>query len=372
MLCPRPFAWLARLFRSATANSSRHQCRSNCQLRVEMLESRLVPATLVVGADSGGLPEVKVFDSQTSLLPFDFFAFSPGFNGGVRVAAGDVTGDGVSDILAAPGPGGGPEVKVFDGRSGELVRDFFAFVPQLASGLYLAAGDVNHDGFADIIVAPDAKAGPEVKVYSGKNQTLLIDFFAYSPLFAGGVRVAAGDTNGDGFAEIITGPGAGGGPQVNVFDGRSAALLLSFKAYAGTFLGGIYVATGDTNGDGGADILTTPGIGGPLVRIFDASTSALLGEVNAFPAVPPLFSILIPSTVSPPSASQGFSTISPGGWRVATVERNGDGRADVVVVPGPGFLPVVLEFDAQNQTVLDGLFAFNPFFSGGVFVGAGG
>jgi hypothetical protein len=57
------------------------------------------------------------------------------------------------------------------------------------------------------------------------------------------VRVAVGDVNGDGRADIITAPGPGGGPDVRVFDGTSAALLSESLPYDAAFSGGVFVAT---------------------------------------------------------------------------------------------------------------------------------
>src|SRR5262249_55120877 len=153
-------------------------------------------------------------------LKFDFLAYAPTFLGGVRVAVGDVNGDGVPDILTAPGAGGGPLVKVFSGTDLALLRSFDAYDEAFPGGLYVAAGDVNGDGRADIITAPDVGGGPLVRVFDGASGVLTLAFNAYDPTFTGGVRVAAGDTNGDGKAEIITGPGFGGGPLVKVFNGR--------------------------------------------------------------------------------------------------------------------------------------------------------
>src|SRR5947199_290703 len=108
-----------------------------------------------------------------------------------------------------------------------------------------AAGDVNHDGFADIIAGAGPGGAPVVMVYSGKNLARLKSFFAYSRTFTGGVNVAAGDVNGDGRADVITGAGPGGGQRVMAFDGKSGAAIRNFLAFGGASAGGIRVASGD-------------------------------------------------------------------------------------------------------------------------------
>ena len=195
---------------------------------------------VVLGADVGSL--VIVMDARTNEEVFRFEAF-PGFRGGVTVAAGDVNGDSVPDIVAGTGPGGGSLVAVFDGVTRAAIQSFLAF-PGFSGGVSVAAGDVNGDGRDDIIVG--VAVNGHVKVFSGANNALLASFFAY-PGFTGGVSVAAGDVNGDGRADIITGAALNG--HVKVFDGATNALLTNFFAYPG-FTGGVNVAAGDVNGDG--------------------------------------------------------------------------------------------------------------------------
>src|SRR5436190_10210694 len=71
--------------------------------------------SIVAGADVGASPQVKVFSTPGNSEERSFFAYSAGFTGGVRVALGDVTGDGTLDIITAAGVGGNGHVKVFDG-----------------------------------------------------------------------------------------------------------------------------------------------------------------------------------------------------------------------------------------------------------------
>src|SRR5262249_21984946 len=137
--------------------------------------------------------------------------------------------------------GGGPHVRAFSGASPNTeLRSFFAYAANFTGGVNVAAGDVTGDGKAEIITAPGAGGGPHVKVFSSAG-ALLKSFFAYSPTFAGGVTVAARDVDGDGRADVVTGAGAGGGPHVRAFRGTNLSPLHSFFAFDPDFLGGVYV-----------------------------------------------------------------------------------------------------------------------------------
>jgi hypothetical protein len=199
---------------------------------------------LVTGADGGAGPQVKVFSGSDFEVLHSFFAYGAGFQGGVRVASGDVNGDGFADIITGSGAGGGPHVKVFDGTNGNELASFFAYPPTFAGGVYVAAGDVNGDGVVDIITGAGAGAGPHVKIFDGTDRSELASFFAFDAGFTGGVRVAAGDVNGDGMAELMVGPGAGALSTVRVLNGMSQQELAGFIAYDTSYQGGVFVAVG--------------------------------------------------------------------------------------------------------------------------------
>jgi hypothetical protein len=300
---------------------------------------------LATGADAGGGPQVNVYD-PTGALRFAFMAYDEHFLGGVRVAVGDVNGDGIPDIVTSPGPGGGPDIRVFDGVSGKLIREFMAYDPAFTGGVFVAVADLSGDGKQEIITSPGAGGGPDVRIFDGSTGQMTREFMAYDPVFAGGVQVAAGDVNGDGAADIITAPGAGGGPEVRVWSGRTDQLIRDFYAYDPHFAGGVNVAAGDVNGDGKADVITAPGVGGgPDVRVFSGATGALIDEFMPY--------------------GPGFL----GGVRVAAIDVNGDGRAEIVTSEGFGDSSEVQIFDGTTNSRLDSFFAYDPLFASGVFVG---
>jgi hypothetical protein len=307
------------------------------------------PSVYAVGADAGGAPEVNAFDGPSGALKFAFSAYDPHFLGGVRVAVGDVTGDGIPDIVTAPGPGGGPDIRVFDGVTGQMVGEFLAYSPFFTGGVYVAVGDVNGDGKGEIITGPDQGGGPDVRVFDTTGK-LLEEFSAYNPYFVGGVRVAAGDVNGDGKADIITGPGPGGGPNVVVFDGTNPShQLQNLNAYGPFFQGGVYVAAADLNSDGYADIIAGPGAGGgPNVVAFRGNDGSMLQN---FLAYDPSFQ---------------------GGVRVAAANFDTDSTPEMMTAPASGGGPNVLAYHFLNNPYLVRSlesFLIDPAFANGVFVG---
>lgn len=233
---------------------------------------------MVTGAGPGGGPHVKVFDGVDGSELMSFFAYDASFTGGVTVAAGDVNGDGHADIITGTGAGGGPHVKVFDGQTGDELASFFAFDGSFTGGVNVAVGDVNGDGTGDVVVAAGPGSLPVVKVFDGPGGAELTTIIPYAPTFTGGVFVGAGDVDGDGYADLVTGSGPGGGPHVKVFSGQTGSELASYFAYIAAFTGGVRVAASDVNGDGIDDVITGAGPGGgPHVKVFEAaSTTELL------------------------------------------------------------------------------------------------
>lgn len=331
------------------------------------------------GADVGSPPQVKVYNARTGTLVADIRAFPSTFRGGVRVAVGDVNGDGTPDIIVGAGPGGGPQVQVFDGRTFEpLAGPLGSFVgltsKDFKGGVFVAAGDVNGDGCADVIVSADAGGGPQVVVWDGKTGKMLKSFNALPETFKGGVRVAVGDVNGDGRADIIAAAGPGGGPQVTVYDFPSLKTLLSFHAFPSDFRGGVFVAAGDVNGDGKADVIAGAGAGGlPQVAIFNGANGTLL---HSFFASNPAVNDFLSQDAREHSYVASAGSLNDvrikdaddhAGVRVGTVTTNG--KVEILTAPGPELPPVVDIYSIQPVSPQRRFYAFKPSYRYGVFLG---
>ena len=243
-------------------------------------------APLVVGTppptSSGGSSTVTLYDPVTGAEAGTAVPF-PGFNGPVKVVSGDFDGDGVSELIAGAGFGGGPAIAILNSQTGEVMQSFFAFDPAFTGGVFVAVRDTNGDGILDIIAGAGPGGGPEVRIFNGANLNVLRSFFAYAEDFRGGVSVATIDFNGDGILDLVTGAGPGGAPHVKVFDGATNAIISQWYAYPASFTGGVFVAVGDIGNDGTFEVVTGAGQGGaPVVAVWDPFTGALLAQFMAY------------------------------------------------------------------------------------------
>jgi hypothetical protein len=124
--------------------------------------------------------------------------------------------------------------RAFDPNGASLLAQFFPYALSFNVGAFVAVGDINGDGYADLITGASS-GNPDVRVYNGKDIALgtfqnnnpdasrLSQFFAYDLSTNTGVTVAAADFLGDGKAEILTGP-TQGTPDYRVVNGLSSGV----------------------------------------------------------------------------------------------------------------------------------------------------
>ncbi len=223
---------------------------------------------VVVGLDSGSVPNAKRF-GLTSGENMSFLAYSASFTGGVTVASGDVNGDGVPDMITGPASGALANIRAFSGVDGSLLTSFAAFAATFTGGARVAVGDVNGDGRADYVVGTGGGAPAEVKVFSGLDLSVIYDYIPFGAGYTTGITLAAGDVNGDGKADIIVGQETGG-TGISVYSGLNLVQLTNFTA-----LGGATTGVNVAAGDGKADILVGAGAGGNEVKLFSGANLSL-------------------------------------------------------------------------------------------------
>lgn len=216
--------------------------------------------------------------------------------------AGDVDNDGYADlIVGAPNENLTPaftdngQVFVFSGADGTVLHTFFGDSIGDTMGTAVAgAGDVNQDGYADLIVGvvrddPNGLDSGSAKVYSGFDGALLYTFEGEAPFdFFGNSVAAAGDVNMDGFADVVVGAERGDGVVPDsgvayVYSGFGGGLLLTLQ---GTQTGGRFGAdvasAGDLDGDGRSDVLVGAPDEGPggnragRVRAFSGADGTVI------------------------------------------------------------------------------------------------
>ncbi len=306
----------------------------------------------------------------------------PGKSASTRAVTADVNGDGVDDLITASGPGGAAVVHIYDGRTGaELVANGIpVFESSFTGGLNLSAGDFLRTGRAQLVVSADVGGGPRVLVIDPTQymagadparSKVLADFFGIEDsAFRGGTRTSVGDLNGDGIPDLVVAAGAGGGPRVAIFDGRTvrggvmpARLVGDFFAYEPTLRNGVVVAVGDVDGNGKNDLIVGAGPGGaPRVTVF-AGQGIAAGQGADGARLADFY-------VNDDATSRA-------GTRLTVKDLDGDGRADLIatdggrgyVFTGPSILATYLTGATPVASTVLNPFAQAANSRGGLFVG---
>jgi hypothetical protein len=257
------------------------------------------------GEANGGLVQVHYGSSSGPSLTADWVVAGgqESFSFGKSNTAGDVNGDGYSDVIIGapyydPGDGEFGAAFVYYGSASGLedTPGWIVYGDQIGSGFGQSvdtAGDVNGDGYADVIVsAPSYKVEQDIdgRVYGfygsssglSQNEVWTADSDQYADNFGLAISTA-GDVNGDGYSDIIIG--------ANLYNGRGAAWVYhgsasglgatwDWRVVGDQFSSGYgdSVSTaGDVNGDGYADVIVGAhryGIGGGAF-VYNGSADGL-------------------------------------------------------------------------------------------------
>ena len=217
---------------------------------------------VIIGSDIGctSTPLVRVIDPNTGVDRITpFFAYEPNFRGGVHVYGADVTGDGIPEILTAPGRGRPGEVRVFTRDGAPLPQyNFFPFGASYRGGVEIAVGSITGLGTTEILAGQDR--GGLARVFTvnpgvGVNAAAIRQVQPFGAAYRSGVMVATADigtfsgktltsSSPDGISEMVFGSGPGIQATVREYNGvpSKPALVNAFNAIAKGYNRGVSVA----------------------------------------------------------------------------------------------------------------------------------
>ena len=198
---------------------------------------------------------IRIVNGTDGTTVRTFTPFEAAFAGPVSVAAADLNADGRAEVVAGAGRSGGPRVVVYDGLTGTVLRSDFVFEEAFRGGVSVALGDVTGDGTPDLVAGAGEDGGPRVRVFDGRTFDPARDFFAYQPDFTGGTTVGAADLDGDGRADVVAGAGPGGSSHVRAFSGMTGEVIRNFFAGNDAARAGVVVAAGDIDGNGLGEVV---------------------------------------------------------------------------------------------------------------------
>ncbi len=303
-------------------------------------------------ATSFRAPEVRVFElrekgtSETQQNSFN--AFDSASENGGTVAVGDVNNDGIDEIVVGAGSGSQPYVRVYN-AAGTRLSEFLAYDAGMRSGVNVAVGNLGGGAAAEIVTGTGKGGGPQVRVFDMNGvEKFTSGFFAYDEGFRGGVQVATANIDGKGADEIITAAGPGGGAHVRGFDKYGNFNGFDLFPFDAGFRGGVSVAGANVDGGAEDEVVVSQLTFGQQVKVYKTSADErILGEFNPY--------------------ASGFA----GGVVVAGGDLDRDGVDEVVTVTRQGGATHVRSFEGHGKVLDAGFLAYEDQFRGGAAIAVG-
>ncbi len=209
-----------------------------------------------------------------------FFVFEQAYDGGDQIAHIDVNNNGKKDLLVAS------QNKITVWRDdGQLYMRLFPYTTSYQGDLSIALGDITGDGELEIIVAPKGTYPLPIKVYSRHGVKVREEWYPFGKEYRGGYTVAVGNVLGKSPQEIIVGSGQGNASQIAIINDEGE-IKATWPVFESSFRGGISVAAGNVDGQGYDEIVVGAGKGKqPFIRVYDSVGKQLYDQFLAYSAL---------------------------------------------------------------------------------------
>jgi len=226
-------------------------------------------AEIIVAPRYGDQGPVQVYNTLGDKIS-EFYPYYESFSGGVSVDTGDFNGDGYQEIVVGAGKGGGAHVRILDIYGNPTVSSgFFAFDESLyREGISVKSGDITGDGLDEILVLTNHSKTPVVRIFTFSGK-MLAEFSVDHFDSLGKLNLGVVDLSDDGYDEIIVSGGYGSESKIAVYLANGIKLL-DYSVYNKHLRSGLMAVGLDVSGESGEEIITAPGFtGGPHIKIFN-------------------------------------------------------------------------------------------------------
>ncbi|MBI4992642.1 MAG: FG-GAP repeat protein [Candidatus Magasanikbacteria bacterium] len=248
---------------------------------------------------------LRFFDSAGNRVRNGFFVFEDGYKGGDKIAHIDLDGNGKRDLLVVHNN------RIMAWRDdGQIYMRVYPYTINYAGELRVAIGDLNGDGFKEVYVAPSDGYPAPIKIYTRHGRKMKQDWYPFGVNYSGGYSLAVANTDGGKKSELLIGAGKNVEPKVYFYNYQFYPLA-SWLAFEKSFRGGVNVTGGDVNGDGKDEVIVGAGEGKmPIIKVFSADGKQIGSEFFA------------------------YQTFTAPGVEVLSADVDFDGKDDVVAMSG--------------------------------------